>query len=709
MYFEILSSRLKRQEKAASCVIRSGTNKSGTLSTGSYVSVKSDLGRRFRLMVGSWIALSGCWVAIEASEPEIPLRAVAPEAGSPPAPLTSPGQLRFRKVPLKELESLEPATEVLGASDLRQSNLGFADRGLSDGPTDRSIRTARAGEKDTWEMEYTNPLRQGGSTTKKEPVVTGQATSGGTRPQEARLPTDAKPLMTIPLEEPKSATEDTAQELDPNTTQEKPGELSEESAAEEQDLVLRFHVEEDSPAPAPPGVKKQTENEAKPKKTFDPEDNDTPAGPKTESSDEESNSDVSDSDISLTLEDSSEPPSSELLRLLQENPTFESTPVKQPESSERSTSQPPASELPSSKSNSAAKPADVQRESLPTSKLASPKPRPQVLPQTARLRPRIDAALNYYLLRPETNVERSPWAVFHSILPFGSETTLRADGRVVSAISWMCLNGSCRGQRIFIPLRDGSFRPAVGAGVQGHDGQFLAILAQSKVPANSPIQAGRKRFTVEDLIDYEMRTCQSKTELTFKLIALSHYLINDATWVNGRGEEWSLERLVEEELAQPIIGSACGGTHRLMGLSFALKQRRASGLPVTGHYARAEVFLKDFVDYAWTLQNPDGSFSTEWFEGRANKQDMQRKLQTTGHVVEWLVYTLPDEELQSPKLLRAIEFLTYCLVEQRQTDWKIGPRSHALHALAMYQERLFGVTMGTRRSLATAASRNSRR
>jgi hypothetical protein len=47
-------------------------------------------------------------------------------------------------------------------------------------------------------------------------------------------------------------------------------------------------------------------------------------------------------------------------------------------------------------------------------------------------------------------------------------------------------------------------------------------------------------------------------------------------------------------------------------------------------------------------------------------------------------------------------------VEQRQTDWKIGPRSHALHALAMYQERVFGVTMGSRRNMATT-NRSQRR
>lgn len=189
-----------------------------------------------------------------------------------------------------------------------------------------------------------------------------------------------------------------------------------------------------------------------------------------------------------------------------------------------------------------------------------------------------------------------------------------------------------------------------GCGVQGHEGQFLAILAQSRVPANYPLQIGGKQYTVEDLIDYEMRTCKAKTELTFKLIALSHYLINDATWVNDQGEEWSLETLGRRRIGSTNYWSGMRWDSPSYGVEFCSQAAEVGRLPIDGQYARAEVFLKDFIDYAWTLQNPDGSFSTEWFEGRGNKQDLQRKLQTTGHIVEWLVFTLPDEELQSPLL-----------------------------------------------------------
>ena len=113
-----------------------------------------------------------------------------------------------------------------------------------------------------------------------------------------------------------------------------------------------------------------------------------------------------------------------------------------------------------------------------------------------------------------------------------------------------------------------------GPGYQGHEGQFLHTLARSKVRSDYPIRVDGHEFTVADLIEYEKKTCRAGSELTFKLVALSHYLDSDATWTCDRGETWNIPRLIREELAQPIVGAACGGTHRLIGYSAAVNVRR---------------------------------------------------------------------------------------------------------------------------------------
>lgn len=319
------------------------------------------------------------------------------------------------------------------------------------------------------------------------------------------------------------------------------------------------------------------------------------------------------------------------------------------------------------------------------------------LPSEIELRRRINDCLSYYMRHPESVVRRSPWAVMHAALPFGAETELVAGNRKVSAIGWMCYNGVCKTQRLFQPTTTG-FRTNIGPGVQGHEGQLLAILAQSQISPDYPIRIGDKRYKIADLVRYEMATCRENSELTFKLIGLSYYLHPLQRWRDNQGTSWNLEKMLAEELEQPVIGAACGGTHRLMGISYSLVQRQRAKLPITGHWERAAIYVDEFVDYAISLQNPDGSFSTEWFEHRANDPNLEKKVQTTGHILEWLIFTVSQEELQSQPIQNAVNFLLEQISDNREHDWPIGPRGHSLRALALYNQRVFGASPGELRS-----------
>ena len=306
--------------------------------------------------------------------------------------------------------------------------------------------------------------------------------------------------------------------------------------------------------------------------------------------------------------------------------------------------------------------------------------------QRARLE-RVQNCLDYYLTHPETTAERSPWAVMHALLAFGSDYEMVGPKGRVNAIGWMCHNGLCKTQRIFTP-RGNSFVPNVGGGVQGHAGQFLSILAQCQVPPDYPIQIGDRKFTVQDLVYYEMATCRERSELTFKLIGLSYYVDSNKVWRSNDGKVWSIQKLIQEELAQPIVGAACGGTHRLMGYTFAIKQRVLQGQPLEGQYLRAAKFVNEFIDFTWKLQNPDGSFSTNWYEARGNDPKDERKVQTTGHMLEWLMFTVGDDQLQTERVEKAIDFLLKHIDDNKSHKWPIGPRGHATRALALYHKRL---------------------
>jgi hypothetical protein len=262
-------------------------------------------------------------------------------------------------------------------------------------------------------------------------------------------------------------------------------------------------------------------------------------------------------------------------------------------------------------------------------------------------------------------------------------------GKTVNAISWVCWNKPCHGLPL-LEWRQGRIHARKGPYVQGHYGQFLAILAQARLKADYPLRVGEHVGTVADLIETEKLTCETNSELTFKLISLAHYLDLNETWENERGEQWSIPRLIQEEIVQPITHTAaCGGTHRLFGLSYAVRQRQRSGEPIDGEYERAAKYLGQYHRYAFSLQNSDGSFSTEWFKRRGAEQDIDRRLKTTGHILEWLVFSLPEEKLHSPQTLKAVNYLSTIMLRNTEHAWELGPRGHALHALALYEQRIF--------------------
>jgi len=146
---------------------------------------------------------------------------------------------------------------------------------------------------------------------------------------------------------------------------------------------------------------------------------------------------------------------------------------------------------------------------------------------------------------------------------------------------------------------------------------------------------------------------------------------------------------VREELQQPIRNAACGGTHRLMGFSYAVNKRIQRGKSITGEFRRAQIFLADYHRYTFTLQNADGSFSTEWFNRRGSNPDVDRRLKTSGHVLEWLSFSLSDEELRNPRMVKAVNYLSGILLADESRTWEVGPLCHSLHALRIYQRRVF--------------------
>ena len=346
------------------------------------------------------------------------------------------------------------------------------------------------------------------------------------------------------------------------------------------------------------------------------------------------------------------------------------------------------------------RPTPVRVTAASSNPYASKKPIGSLPPKSARLqrlRVRIAQTLATYQRRPMNTSHHSPWEIMHGFVGFGIPTKIRIGGprgELVNAIGWMNSGGRCRGQ-VMLTLRDERPHALYGVGLQGHSAQYLAILAQCRVSAKSPLLLGGKNFTVADLIEDEKLNCRSGTELTFALIGLAHYLPTDAVWRSSDGEMWSLERLMQEELRQPIRTAPCGGTHRLFSLAYGCQRRLKATGQLDGVYLRANTYVREYQYLTLRrLQNRDGSFSTEWFKYPDNRDDdVDRKVQTTGHILEWLVASLDQEKLYENRIIAAAEFIATALAREPGRNWKDGPLGHALHALSIYQERVWGVVL----------------
>jgi len=310
--------------------------------------------------------------------------------------------------------------------------------------------------------------------------------------------------------------------------------------------------------------------------------------------------------------------------------------------------------------------------------------------EDAALTIRLKSAIELTGKRVLSTEVHSPWKIFHGIVGMGSNFRIRdsASGQMVGAIDYMCSRGQTGGQRIFQATATG-LEPLEGPTMQGHPDQFLAIFAQCGVPVETKIEVGGKAYTVRDLVERAKSDAYVGQEASWTIIAIAQYESTDAHWTNHYGQRLALEDLVAHEVSVDPTSSACGGTHNLFGLAFVLQRRRAEGRAISGVWQSADRKLHQYVELARSLQNSDGSLSTNFFTGRGRSANPVSQMYSTGHMLEWLVTYLPQENLGEPWIVRAVESLLTQFEATNSQPVECGALYHAVHSLRLYDEKRF--------------------
>lgn len=287
--------------------------------------------------------------------------------------------------------------------------------------------------------------------------------------------------------------------------------------------------------------------------------------------------------------------------------------------------------------------------------------------------------------------QHTPWQMMHALLGLRQEFNILHEGQEVSGLEWMAQGQVFDGDHWFEKTQHGgrAHPYSVPYAFEGHANQMLAVLSMCGLETDHQFETADGPVTIADMIEHAKATCDAnRDEPTWTLWALSRYLPPDAAWRNENGEVWSIERLVGDQTKRPLNGAACGGTHGLFALAHARNVYLREGKPLRGVWLQAENKLRYYINTARRLQNSNGSLSSNYLRGRQYNPDFNKRMASAGHVLEFLMLALPQNELNQRWVRRAVEATARDLLNNRKEYVKCSPLYHSVNALNIYLDRV---------------------
>lgn len=292
------------------------------------------------------------------------------------------------------------------------------------------------------------------------------------------------------------------------------------------------------------------------------------------------------------------------------------------------------------------------------------------------------------------------WQIMHGVVCFGDRLMVQTPDRgEVSALEYAFSGGAIRGLEIqpgdILPTtkrRGVKARLDPGSSVgQGHVDQWIAICAMCNLPADTPIQMGEETYTVEDWARQAQYDVSDNylDEYGWTLIALTHYLPDQTSWVAKDGNTYTLEDLVDSEIQLDLATAACGGTHSLAGVVRALSLKDRANLPDSESWNNARALVEDCIERARRFRASDGRLSASYFDRSAVSVDLSVELSSAGHVFEFLALALAESELSEPWMEAAATRVCDLLKSAESVDLECGGLYHALNGLKIYLDRRY--------------------
>ena len=320
-------------------------------------------------------------------------------------------------------------------------------------------------------------------------------------------------------------------------------------------------------------------------------------------------------------------------------------------------------------------------------------------PLRARVDKVLEAGLKTRCLDSEIN---AAWQIMHGVICYGPQLELDTPdrGRVL-ALDYAFSGGQIAGFELMLgsqPLPStgrvglkARLEPGSYTG-QGHVDQWLAIFAMADLPLHTPLTHAGQTLTLLDWARQAQYDASHNVldEFSWTLIAMTHYFPDEPTWVAADGESLSWELLVAAELTYSLEQSPCGGTHRMAGITRAVRAKQRLGLPDSPTWLQAQALVDRCLAQAQAQRSATGGLSSQYFERPGVSSDLAAELASSGHLLEFIALAAPQEQLSAPWVELAAQRLCEVLERTQQLELDCGGLYHALNGLKIYHQRRWG-------------------
>ena len=218
------------------------------------------------------------------------------------------------------------------------------------------------------------------------------------------------------------------------------------------------------------------------------------------------------------------------------------------------------------------------------------------------------------------------------------------------------------------------------------------MLGMSSIAENYEVRVDDAVGSIADLVQAEKAACSSDADMSLALIGLSFYCDCEEEWTNDFGEKWSISKMILAEMLHPADQGTSNITDQLLGLACAVRRFESEGIELTGPMHDAKNYLESFEKFAISAQNEQGLWHPRFFLFKGGTSNQWDALYSSGHIFRFLAFSLPEEKLTDPQVVRSAKALMDLIGKVANTpattERQMESLATALHAIAIYNERL---------------------